>query len=82
MRLFTKSDLERSARLALMFAAKTLDEEQAISAAVAEVTADQNDWLHVADVAELLEVAYERGQRDYREQRNVAPKEATSDLLP
>ena len=82
MRLYTKSDLERTARRAVWLLDQKMPVEQAVMAAVAEVSGDATEWLHVVDVQELLKVAYERGQRDYREQRNCSPEEAVDDLLP
>jgi len=77
-RLFTKTDLERAARLAAHRTCGGMDVERAVEEAVEDVARDP------LDILGMLVAAYCRGEYDAlsAKQGSRVPEEAVRDLLP
>jgi hypothetical protein len=61
MKLYTRTDLERAARLAARAALRGLAEEPAVGDAVARVANDAPEYYDEHTVRELIETAAKRG---------------------
>ena len=81
MKLYTKSDLERAARLSVTWYEESAGRtcHQAVSHAVNMVADDQPPYFPMDRVRDMLDSAYGAGQMHYREQ--VCDPEAVAEAL-